>query len=227
MRTIVLILMMTALVVAVAGSVWAGTSTSGMSGVVVQQSVVGSQYWYSFTVYNLTDRAFPTWDALVGDFLIAGAALPADPVAWVAPTGWSWNGQGWQNDDILYNNGTGTPYIAPPSVAPGGVLPGFVLKFNQVVPNPLTAFSYQTHLFGVDPIANPTTPQTYDPMTITEASVGLKNAQTWWDAPLTSDDPVAPPWNNNPIVPELSSVLLGAMGMLGPVGYAIARKRSK
>ena len=226
-RVFAVTLTIAALVAITIGSAWAGTISSGLTGIAVSDSIVGAQHWYEFTLYNLSNQSNPSWDVLVGGLNVYGNGLPADPVEWLAPSGWEWTGGGWKNnlDQIFYNTQPGSPYITPPAIAPGGNLGGFVLKFDQSVGNPfLQKFSFESHVYAVEPIANPTNPQTYTPTNVTIPGTQVVNMGTWWDAPDTTDHN-PPPWDH-PVVPEASSVMLGMMGMIGPIGYALMKRRA-
>lgn len=227
------VVMVAALLAITLGSAWAGTVSSGLTGVAISDTIVGSQHWYEFTLYNLSNMSNPSWDVLVGGLKVFGndpaPGSSIDPFATVAPTGWSWNHiNGWSNDQII-GQADGANYLAPPQIAPGGNLGGFVLKFNgayDLGDALIDKFDFEVHVFEVNP-----TPLSinngvaeYAESNISGYGQPGSSDATWWDAPQTTDEEI-PPWDN-PVIPEASSVMLGMMGMAGPIGYALMKKRA-
>lgn len=227
MRKLLAIAIMASAVVFVSACAWALPVTSGLTGVSLSIPTVktlvdaDNLFWYEFTVYNQTSSNEPAgaidtnWDVLISQFRIYGTDLQVNPVSQRAADGWEWTGQGWNNGKIFYKDDvTGCAYQAPPMIAPGGALGGFKLGFNELLTMPPAAFSFQTHVLAIDE------GQRGPLYVFTGATPSY--GKTWWDTPTIhgggGDD------DGHPAVPDASATLLGALGMLGPIGYALKRR---
>lgn len=231
MKTVSVIAVLVLVGTLFSASSWAGVTTEGLTGVecvVTGNSAVG--YDYNFTVFNNSLDEYSAWDVLVAEFNIynvtAGAPPNLQAPAWVvSPDGWSWdlNGKTWKSNSVISYDpiSNSLKYWSPPSIAPGGSLSGFVLHYDS--PYDMGAFDFQTHVLAIQPLTGtPTVPQHYsgtkiylDPSIYNSKVTGCAN--TWWDKP---GDHKCPP----PDVPETSAVVLGSIGLLAPMGYALRRR---
>lgn len=234
MKTLITITVLLLAAMSLGTSVCAGTTTSGLSGVTV--AVTGNHttgYDYTFTIYNNSVDAFAKWDVLVGDLniynVVTGtkATLLAPQYA-LSPVGWSFSTNGgWKSNTVVkYDASNNLKYFCPPSVAPGGSLSGFVLHYGTAF-DP-AKFDYETHVYAVLPLTGATTvPQYYQPTMAglnggTYKSTFTGMIGTWWDKPGNTDGRT-----NRAAVPEASTLMLGGLGLLAPMGYALRRKLAK
>jgi|GEM_PF-4539564 len=231
MKTYTAIAILVLVTISLSASVWAAPVTEGLTGVSVSIPTAKTMdlgvnlFWYEFTVYNFTSsNELPGaidvgWDALISDFNIYGTNLQLDPVGQRAAADWQWTGQGWNNDRIFYKDDVNGPaYTAPPWIAPGGKLAGFKLGFDELLIMPPAEFSFQTHLRPINEYQNG---PLYTHFTGTTPG-GRGNGNTWWDKPGTVDE-----HTSGGDVPEASAVMLGSLGLLGPLGYALKKRASK
>lgn len=236
MKTLIAIAILVLVATSLGGSVWAGTTTEGLTSVgVAVRAVATGGFDYEFTVFNNSTDAFTDWNVLIGELniynVVAGAApnLLA-PVSASSPNGWSWdlNGKAWKSQSVISYDpiSNNIKYWSPPSIAPGSSLSGFVLHYNSAFD--IKAFDYQTHVYAVKPLTGPiTVPQWYEKTSVyLNPSVYGSNvtglANTWWDNPADRGA------NNTgtTAVPEPTALMLGALGLLGPMGYALKRKKA-
>lgn len=214
---------------------WAGTTTEGLTSVSV--AVTGDAttgFDYTLTVFNNSVDGFSAWDVLVGQLNIYNVVAGVKPnllapSSVLSPVGWTWdlNGNGWKTNSVISYDpiSNGVMYWSPPSIAPGGSLTGFVLHYDS--PYDISVLDFQTHVFAVQPLSGPAAvPQYYQPTAaylnsnVYASNVnGLEN--TWWDRP-TVEGGECP---NEPRVPEASAAMLGFAGLLGPVGYALRKRK--
>lgn len=233
MRTAAVTALLMLVAISLASCAWAGTTTQGLTGVkcvVTGDSAVG--YDYSFTVFNNSLDQYATWNVLVAELNIynAVAGVPPNvqaPAYVLCPEGWAWdmNGNNWKSNSVISYDPISNKikYWSPPSIAPGGSLSGFVLHYDA--PFDSSAFDFATHVLAVQPITGtPTIPQRYtgtnvclDPTIYNSKVTGVAN--TWWDKPTDVDQ-------HNNSVPEASAFILGGLGLLAPMGYALARRRA-
>lgn len=221
MKRFLLVIIVVFACVVLSTGVWAGNVTSGITGVSAKHTVVGTQHWYDFTVYNFSNQSAPSWDALVAEFVVDGVGLEdgVTPVCWTAPSGWDIAGKGWKKttNEIVYNNGTGSPYMAPQSVAPGASFGGFRLCFDRDLGDTTRVFSFQTHVYAVKPVSDPAVPQSYVATKVDTPG----GAYTWWDRST-----LVPTLHDAPEVPEAPGLILLLIGITGYAGQVIRiRKR--
>lgn len=241
MKKILLTCGLVALLVVTAAGAFAQSSsssiTTGLTSISVAKSGSAVSGWdYEFTLLNKSIDQYADWDVLVGEFSVFATGPDInpgnkvdypDPISWSAPTGWTWSNQGWKNDSIDFNaQKNGSWYYCPPSLKPGESLSGFRLHYSGDYGT--DTFAYAAHVFAVNP--NAVWDSSNNAWSYTSATVNLTPsiyaattsgpAQTWWDKPGTNPNP------RPPRVPEATSLVLGALGLMGPTGYAMLRRKS-
>lgn len=237
MRKIAVTGILVLIAVSLGTSVWAGPTTVGLTGVscvVTGDDSVG--YDYNFTVCNNSVDMYTDWNVLVAElniYNVVAGAVPnlVAPTSVLSPVGWEWNTNGgkWKSNSFLSYDpiSNGLMYYSPPSIAPGEQLSGFVLHYDT--PFDVSTFGFETHVLAVLPLTGPpTVPQYYAGTTINLNSSIYQSketgaANTWWDKPGDCDDGGGTP---NEVVPEASSVMLGALGLIAPMGYALKRRKA-
>lgn len=150
-------------------------------------------------------------------------ALMADGIT--ADASWKWKTCGWDS----YNVASNEKYSTPPAIAPGETKK-FVYKFERqylgtIGENTDTneiggEIGFTAHIAAV--VWNSQKGKWEAAPSCVYSSVS--NSQTWFDVPnkrLGDDDN-----NPNEPVPEASTVVLGALGLLGPLGLALSRRKS-
>jgi len=223
-------------------STWYSTyGYSGLSYVVrdYNEQVAGHGLnWYravEFTLYNNSDHSAPYMDfsnpqrpyvtladALQFEFVNRQVAFAEAP-----NSEWTWN-----VTNLYFERYSADPmqkYWAPPAVEPGGSLSGFMTYFQVGgVGSSFTmpAFYAATHLLSVAPDSETTHPpvpaKRYTATDIWISETAICEISDWWDDP--TDDGGGEP---SEVVPEASTVLLAALGMVAPVGYLRLRRRIK
>lgn len=228
MRLITIIAVSLTLAVFSVGALLAESETSpkteGLTNVTYSTSVVWNGGWYqcfNWTVIDNTSNASPLLDLNNNQFVVLVDKLSilnvASPDLFETPNSeWSFK------DTSGFERYTADPsqkYVVPPSIGPGGSLSGF--KLYYALPNSSASYTLPTtyapitHVLAVTPIANPAGTQTYVSEDVTLpllGSTGQFTGNTWFDKPNDGPRPAS--------VPEASSMLLGLMGLVGPVGYA-------
>lgn len=142
------------------GYAWAETlesaKTTGLTNVTVTKGIMGSQYWYEFTLINNMNPLSPIIDCgtppqayvVLADRLAVDLTdLLPNPVSTAAPTDWNWSSSGFER----FIAEPSRKYYVPPSAAPGSSLSGFKYFFNTdpgVEPNDI---KFVTHVLAVDP----------------------------------------------------------------------------
>ena len=151
-------------------------------------------------------------------------ALMADGIT--ADASWKWKTGGWDSYTVASNE----KYSTPPAIAPGETKK-FVYKFqrqylgtidentdtNEIGSN----MGFTAHIAAV--VWNSNKQKWEAAPSSTYSSVS--NSQTWFDKPNISDIDPHDEDPNEP-VPEASPMVLGAIGLLGPLGVTIFRRKS-
>lgn len=221
------------------GSAWAqapcASKTEGLTNVITttgQGSGAYAGYWfYDFTLVNKTSSANPLNDGhidyvvLIDKMYIDETDLLPAPKIVTSPIGWSWKDCQWER----YTSSPNDKYNVGPSAGPSSTLTGFRYYYAGILPaNPVENVNFLNHVLAVDP--TPTGPFVYNKgalkgnfyYTFKDVNVDLPGyglQSTWFDKPK-DDDGIHP----NEDVPEVSAVMLGALGLLGPMGFALKRK---
>lgn len=191
-----------ALVVPVHAQSWSAAQTSGIT--LVTSSLDPMTNTYIWTLTNGSGQ-FDLPTVLI--WSLEPFNVPA-PIAWTAPAGWTWSGNGWQSYEIT---DSGEKYYAPPAVAPGQSVT-FSYTFDPAAPkiNPFgegyigspTAIGFISHVAQVVPgsgTLDGSVRWTEDPNSI--------YGQTWFDRCIVEGDKDYPP------VPEPSSIFAMMVGL--------------
>jgi len=195
--------------------------------------------WYrcvEFTLYNLSKNATPYLDA----------SSPAIPYVTISDALWmdfnrniafgeapnsEWGFEIASGNIKLerYAADPAQKLWAPPSVEPGGSLAGFKTYFDVGsigASFTMPSFTGAAHLIPVVPTVDsghpPVPAHQYTERGVYLNANDVCQVYDFWDGP--SDDPNTDP---NEVVPEASTVLLAALGMVAPVGYLRLRRRVK
>lgn len=234
----VIAILVTCLVVT--GAVWAqapeAPKTDSLTNVIVskgQGSGTYTGYWfYDFALVNNTSTLHPLNDGhinyvvLIDKMIVDQTNLLPNPAKVTSAEGWSWSANGWER----YADTSCEKYNVGPSAGPGQTLLGFRYYYAGTLPTTtVSGISFSNHVLAVNPV--PTGPFVYtrgdlkgdtyyhyDGVTVNLAGYGPQ--PTWYDKP--GDDNGGHDDNS---VPEASAFILGAMGLIGPMGYALKRKR--
>ena len=238
MKIRIVIAMMAACLV-VSGNAWAqapeAAKTEGLSSVKVttgQGAGAYTGYWfYDFALINNTSTTSPLNDGtidyavLIDRMVVDQTFLLPAPTKVTSARGWTWSPGKWERFVDTQNE----KYNVGPSAGPGQTLTGFRYYYAGILPvSPVTGIVLTNHVLAVNPI--PTGPFVYANgdmkgesyfhyAGVTVNLPGYGNQNTWWDKPGDGNVPVPPD------IPEASAVVLGALGLLGPMGYALKRKR--
>jgi len=242
MRGFALILALTAVVLAAGACAWAqapeAPKTSGLTSVTVTSGTILSSMndtvfgaanpvdvtglrYLDFTLTNNTSfgtwqfngSPVNTWAVLVDKLEVdPSLAFPGPKYVKAAPPNWTWT----SNHFEMYADTPSDKYASPPSAGPDNInnpLSGFRYYYDASTSLDLSKLGFQTHVLAV---TNNIINGKYQAYTVSPLGT-CGNQSTWWDAPGSG--------RNNYPVPEASALLLGAMGLLGPAGYVLGRRR--
>ena len=193
--------------------------------------------WYEcleWTLGNNTSNTAPLvslsggdYAVLVDELFLFNAGSPVVAFAESPNSEWTFNSTSSRFE--RYRVEPNQKYWAPPSVGPTESLSGFKLYYLKATQDAQfslpTDYAPLTHVLAVLPAVDPTVPQLYTATSVSFLSSltgQVESEGTWYDKP----DDTSGGNPNEPTIPEASTLLLAAVGMIGPAGYLRMRRRA-